>query len=55
MADGYKDFVSEAVQRRAAAQQALFDDRSSANLSSLIQGGINLATKEKLIESLIKP
>lgn len=47
MADGYKDFVSEAVQRRAAAQQALFDDRSSANLSSLIQGGINLATKRK--------
>ena len=47
MADGYKDFVSEAVQRRAAAQQALFNDRSSANLSSLIQGGINLATKRK--------
>ena len=47
MADGYKDFVSEAVQRRAAAQQALFDDRSSVNLSSLIQGGINLATKRK--------
>lgn len=47
MADGYKDFVSEAVQRRVAAQQALFDDRSSANLSSLIQGGINLATKRK--------
>ena len=47
MANGYKDFVSEAVQRRAAAQQALLNDRSGTNLSSLVQGGINLATKRK--------
>lgn len=49
MSDGFKDFVSDAAAKSAAAQKAYLNEPSAigVSLTSLIQGGINLATKRK--------
>ena len=45
--NGYRDFVGEATKRRIEAERALAESGSAINVGSLIQGGINLATKRK--------